>query len=48
MVIGRVTEGLEVAQAISTRALKKPPYAQRKQFLPENPIAIEATELVCR
>lgn len=48
MVIGDVMEGLEVAEAISTKPRKMPPSAHRKQFLPENPIAIETMELVCR
>ncbi len=48
MVIGQVTEGLEVAEAISLQPLIGSPDYRNRSFRPRNPVVIESAELVCR
>jgi len=48
MVIGRVVEGLDLADAISTRPLAVPAGMRSLDYAPRDPVAIESVRLDCR
>jgi hypothetical protein len=47
-VIGRVVEGLDLADDISTRPLDVPPGMKSLDFAPKDPVSIRALNLECR
>jgi cyclophilin family peptidyl-prolyl cis-trans isomerase len=48
MVIGRVIEGLELADAISIRPLDAPPGTRSLDYAPRDPVVIVSVRVVCR
>jgi cyclophilin family peptidyl-prolyl cis-trans isomerase len=48
MVVGEVSHGLEVVDAISLKPLLAPPGYRTTSYVPRDPVTIRAAELVCR